>query len=70
MSTNYEKFIAANTSLITCMKAIPVEEYKAMSTQEQNNVCAAEVKAVRQHIEAGHANFASILQERIAALEK
>ena len=34
MSTNYEKFIAANSALISCMKAVPVEDYKAMSTQE------------------------------------
>ena len=69
MSTNYEQFIAANASLIECMKAVPVEDFKAMNAAEQAGVCASEASAVRKHIEADHANIGSILQERLAILQ-
>ena len=32
MSTNYEKFIAANQALMDCMAAVDAETYKAMSS--------------------------------------
>ena len=69
MSTNYEKFVAANQALMDCFKAVPADQFSAMSLSEQNDVCQAEGNAVRNHLNAGHANFASILSERMAALE-
>jgi len=69
MSTNYEKFIAANQALMDCFKAVPAEQFSAMSLSDQNDVCKAEGNAVRNHLNAGHANFSNILSERIAALD-
>jgi len=40
-----------------------------MSLSEQNGVCKAEATTVRDHITAGHANFASILSERMASMD-
>lgn len=69
MSTNYEQFIAANAALIECMKAVPVDDFKAMSATEQAGVCSAEAFTVKKHIEAGHASIGSILQERLAIVQ-
>ena len=69
MSTNYEKFVAANQALMDCFKAVPADQFSAMSLADQNEVCKSEANAVRNHLNAGHANFANILSERIAALD-
>ena len=69
MSTNYEQFIAANQALMDCFKAVPAEQFSAMSLADQNTVCAAEANAVRNHLKAGHATFGNILKERLAAMD-
>jgi hypothetical protein len=68
MSTNYEKFIAANHSLMNCFASVPAEQYSAMSRSEQENVCRNEADLVRQHIAAGNLDFKNILQERINSI--
>ena len=70
MSTNYEKFIAANHALLTCMASVPAEEFKAMSAADQGNVCLSEATAVREHLASGNLSFGSILKERIASLNQ
>ena len=69
MSTNYEKFIAANSALIACMKAVPVEDFKAMSAADQANVCKTETTTVKSMLESGNISFGAILSERIASLD-
>ena len=68
MSTNYEKFIAANQSLMECYSGVSAEQYSAMSQYDQSQVCKSEAATVRDHITAGHADFRNVLAERIAAL--
>ena len=70
MNTNYEQFIAANQALMDCYKAVPAEEYSAMSPPQQADLCKAEANAVRDHINAGHAKFANILKERLTAFDQ
>ena len=70
MSTNYEQFIAANQALIDCYKAVPADQYSAMSLKEQGDLCKPEADTVRQHFKAGNATFANILKERLAAMDK
>lgn len=50
MDTNYEKFIGANQALIDCFKAVPADQYSAMSPLEQSQVCKAEAQVVREHL--------------------
>jgi len=69
MSTNYEQFIAANQTLMDCFAGVPAEQFSGMSKGEQENVCRNEANAVRDMINGGHANFASILKERINAFD-
>ena len=69
MSTNYEKFMAANQALMDCYKAVPAEEYSAMSQPDQMALCKNEASAVASHLKSGHASFASILADRISALD-
>ena len=68
MSTNYEKFIIANSALIECMKAVPAEEFKAMSPSDQAAVCKPEASVVKSMLESGNISFGAILNERLAAL--
>ena len=66
MSTNYEQYIAANQALLSCMEAVPADQYNAMSAAEQGNVCFSEASAVRAHLQSGKISFGSIVQERLA----
>jgi hypothetical protein len=68
MSTNYEKFIAANHALLNCMAQVPADEFKAMSAADQGKVCFTEATAVREHLETGNLSFGSLLKERMASL--
>jgi hypothetical protein len=69
MSTNYEKFIAANQSLMDCYAGVPAEQYSAMSTYDQSGVCQSEAAAVKSMLTEGKVDFKSILAERIAMFD-
>lgn len=69
MTTNYERFIAANQSLMDCFASVPAEQFSAMSKADQDNVCRSEANAVRQFIQNGTPNFRNILAERIASFD-
>lgn len=69
MSTNYEKFIASNAALMECYAKVPAEEYSAMSTSAQQDVCINEATEVKTMISSGQVSFKSILAERISALD-
>ena len=69
MSTNYEKFIVANQSLIECYASVPAEQYSAMSNSEQQQVCKSEANTVAQFLKQGQVDFKAILAERIAAFD-
>lgn len=69
MSTNYEKFVAANHALLTCMSSVPVEEFKAMTPADQDKVCCAESLAVKDMLSSGNLSFGAILNERLASLK-
>jgi hypothetical protein len=69
MSTNYEKFIAANQALMDCYASVPAEQYSAMSQNDQQQVCKNEAAAVRDFITSNKVTFRSILAERIAAFD-
>lgn len=69
MSTNYEKFIAANQALMDCYAKVPAEEYSAMSASAQQDVCCNEALAVKNFLTSGQVTFKSILAERISALD-
>ena len=68
MSTNYEKYVAANHALLSCMAAVPADEFKAMSAADQGKVCLTEVTAVKDLLSSGNLSFGAILKERIASL--
>ena len=70
MSTNYEKFIAANTTLMNCYAGVSAEQYSSMSAMDQQDVCKNEVAEVRSLLVSGKADFKNILAERIAAFDK
>lgn len=69
MSTNYEKFIVANQSLIDCFASVPAEQYSSMSQGEQQQVCKSEATTVADMLKQGKVDFKSILSERLAAFE-
>lgn len=69
MSTNYEKFIAANQSLMDCYAGVPAEQYSAMSQWDQQQVCKNEAATVADFLKAGKVDFKAILAERIAAFD-
>ena len=69
MSTNYEKFIAANQALMDCYAGVPAEQYSAMSAYDQSQVCQNEAATVASMIRGGHADFRNILAERIKAFD-
>jgi hypothetical protein len=68
MSTQYEKFIIANQSLMECYAGVPATEYSAMSQWDQQQVCKNEAASVKEFFTAGQVDFKSILAERIAVL--
>lgn len=70
MSTNYEKFIAANHALMNCYAGVSAEQYSAMSAMDQQDVCKSEAAEVRTFLVEGKVDFRSILAERIAAFDK
>lgn len=65
MSTNYEKFIVANQSLIDCYASVPAESYSSMSQWDQQQVCKSEAATVSDFLKQGKVDFKSILAERI-----
>ena len=69
MSTNYEKFIVANQSLIECYASVPAEQYSSMSNFDQQQVCKSEAASVAEFLKQGKVDFKSILAERIAAFD-
>ena len=69
MSTIYEQYIAANQALLSCMEAVPADQYTAMSAVEQGNVCLSEASTVREHLQSGKISFGSIVQERLAIVK-
>lgn len=70
MSTNYEQFMKANDSMMACFKAVPAEEFSAMSLNDQQNVCKNEAAAVKGFLANGQISFSQILGERINALKE
>lgn len=69
MSTNYERFIAANQALMDCYAGVPAEQYSALSRPEQENVCRSEAAAVRSFLANDSINFRHVLAERIRAFD-
>ena len=70
MDTNYERFMAANTALFSCMEATDAATYSSMSPADQNNVCANERAEVASFLKNDSIAFKNILAERIASLSK
>ena len=68
MNTNYERFMAANTALFSCMEATDASTYSSMSAADQKNVCASERFAVASFLQNDSIAFKNILAERIASL--
>ena len=69
MSTNYEKFIVANQSLIECYASVPAEQYSSMSNSDQQQVCKSEAASVAEFLKQGKVDFKAILAERISAFD-
>jgi hypothetical protein len=69
MSTNYEQFIAANSTLMDCYSGVSAEQFSAMNKMDQQDVCKNEAAAVRSFLTAGKVDFKNILAERIAAFD-
>jgi hypothetical protein len=53
MSTNYEKYIVANQSLIACYASVPAEQYSSMSNSDQTQVCKNEAASVAEFLKQG-----------------
>lgn len=52
-----------------CYAKVPAEEYSAMSSSAQQDVCFNEQAEVKNFFASGQVTFKSILAERIAALD-
>ena len=69
MSSNYEKFIAANQALIDCMAAVDYSAYQQMDVKAQESVCQNEANVVSEHLRNDTASFRNLLQERLDYLK-
>lgn len=52
------------------MESVPVAQYETMSVEQQNNVCKNESDAVREFLANDSVGFRSLINQRIAALDK
>ena len=69
MNTNYEQFIAANSTLMDCYAGVSAEQYSSMSKMDQQDVCKNEAAAVKSFLTADKVDFKNILAQRIAAFD-
>jgi hypothetical protein len=52
------------------MESVPVASYESMSVAEQGNVCKAEADNVAEFLKNDSVGFRSLIQERLASLNK
>ena len=67
MKTAYERYIEANNALAACYSATSADQWKALSSSQQENLCKAERDAVTSFLNSNQVTFANIIKERLQA---
>ena len=65
MKTTYELYLEANARLFKCFESVSEDQYKALSHQEQEQLCHSERQEVSTFLSNDSLRFGNLLQERL-----